>query len=79
MHTIIAPYGTVEAVRDAGGENLADGLKLDGGGVVWDVPEGVPVDGLGDAGAEVHPRSNDEYLITVLDDNGYQLDPSVFE
>jgi len=69
---IVAPYGNVTDVRNAGGDALGDGVKLYGGGVGWAL---VASDSLRqdvkDAGAEVYPRSLDDTLSDILNENGY--------
>lgn len=73
---VIAPYGSVTDVRDAGGDLLGDGRDLQGGGVAWDLS-------LSDdqrqeieaAGAEIHERSRGEYLSDVVESAGYAIDP----
>lgn len=70
--TIIAPYGTVTAVRDAGDGYLADGLKLDGGGVAWDasLTDAQKTD-LEAAGAEIYSRDPKETLHDIIVREGY--------
>jgi hypothetical protein len=72
--TVIAPYGTVGDTRDAGGDALADGRKLEGGGVAWDLKldDSLRAD-LEAVGAIIRPRSGDEFLSDVLGDD-YSFD-----
>jgi len=72
--TVIAPYGTVGDTRDAGGDALADGRKLEGGGVAWDLnlDDDLRAD-LEAAGAIIRPRNDDEFLSDALG-NDYTLD-----
>jgi hypothetical protein len=72
--TIIAPYGTVTDVREAGGDALADGRKLKSGGVAWDLQLDDELEAkLEAAGAEIHERPDGEFLGDVVRSNGYAL------
>ncbi|MFB6372035.1 MAG: hypothetical protein ABEN55_02700 [Bradymonadaceae bacterium] len=63
-------------VRDAGGDDLGDGRKLDGGGVAWDlsINDALKAE-LKAAGAEIYPREPDksEYISDVAEQAGFEL------